>query len=585
MKKNDSLNAVLKIFFNVGKGKSICIVIIYLIVSLIPSLLLILNRDIFDSFSNNMFSFKLISALMLLYISLQILSKILSLIQKKLMTIISHDIQMKMQKEIQEKMLKINYLEFDNSDTFDLIQRVSNNIPSKCASSIFMILDIIGIGVQMFTAIAILTGIHWSIPIILVLFTIPYIFLYKKMCFDNYFQEVNQGKKHRKNWYLIKMLFDKHFNKELKIYDCFEYLGNKEKYINEDLHHENYIIAKKYSLLGVILDIVKSFGKAVCMIITIALIVYKNASISAFTVLVQAMDSMQGCLMNVFSKFRDFGSLHLAFDDYKKFHALDDEINTVTSIQLDRDTPLIKFKNVSFSYPTKTNALNNVNLTIREGEKIAIVGKNGSGKTTLVNVLLGFYKPLSGDIEISGVNLNDCIKDFRSRAVYIMQNTPQYILSIEDNIKMGTNIVNSNVIEVLGVNKIIDKAPDKEHTLLGEENDDQYNISGGEWAKLGIARNTQKIDPALFIMDEPTASLDPISESKIFESFSSITNGKTTIFISHRLGMVSLADRIIVLDKGVIVEQGSHDELIKRKGLYYDMYSEQIQLYERQDEM
>lgn len=102
---------------------------------------------------------------------------------------------------------------------------------------------------------------------------------------------------------------------------------------------------------------------------------------------------------------------------------------------------------------------------------------------------------------------------------------------------------------------------------------------------MGIARNTQKIDPDLFIMDEPTASLDPISESKIFESFSSITNGKTTIFISHRLGMVSLADRIIVLDNGVIVEQGSHDELIKRKGLYYDMYSEQIQLYERQDEM
>lgn len=585
MKKNDPLNAVLKIFFSVGKGKSICIVIIYLIVSLIPSLLLILNRDIFDSFSNNMFSFKFISALMVLYISLQILSKILSLIQKRLMTIISHDIQMKMQKEIQEKMLKINYLEFDNSDTFDLIQRVSNNIPSKCTSSIFMILDIIGIGVQMFTAITILTGIHWSIPIILILFTIPYIFLYKKMCFDNYFQEVNQGKKHRKNWYLIKMLFDKHFNKELKIYDCFEYLGNKEKYINEDLHHENYIIAKKYSLLGVILDIVKSFGKAVCMIITIALIVYKNASISAFTVLVQAMDSMQECLMNVFSKFRDFGSLHLAFDDYKKIHALDDEINTVTSIQLDRDKPLIKFKNVSFSYPTKTNALNKMNLTIREGEKIAIVGKNGSGKTTLVNVLLGFYKPLSGDIEISGVNLNDCIKDFRSRVVYIMQNTPQYILSIEDNIKMGTNIVNSNIIEILGVNKIIDKAPDREHTLLGEENDDQYNISGGEWAKLGIARNTQKIDPDLFIMDEPTASLDPISESKIFESFSSITNGKTTIFISHRLGMVSLADRIIVLDNGVIVEQGSHDELIKRKGLYYDMYSEQIQLYERQDEM
>lgn len=108
------------------------------------------------------------------------------------------------------------------------------------------------------------------------------------------------------------MVYHKHFNKELKIYDCFEYLGNKEKCINEDLHHENYIIAKKYSLLGVILDIIKSFGKAVCMIIAIALIVYKNAGISAFTVLMQAMDSMQGGLMNVFTKISDFGSLHLA---------------------------------------------------------------------------------------------------------------------------------------------------------------------------------------------------------------------------------------------------------------------------------
>ena len=110
-------------------------------------------------------------------------------------------------------------------------------------------------------------------------------------------------------------------------------------------------------------------------------------------------------------------------------------------------------------------------------------------------------------------------------------------------------------------------------------------MSGGEWSKLGIARNTQKTDPVLYIMDEPTASLDPISESKIFESFHSITNGKTTILISHRLGMVSLADRIIVLDNGDIVEQGSHDELMKRRGMYYNMYSEQIQLYQKQGEL
>lgn len=287
--------------------------------------------------------------------------------------------------------------------------------------------------------------------------------------------------------------------------------------------------------------------------------------------------------MNIFSKIRDFGSLHLALDDYKKFRNLTDESHATTKIQLNREGPFIELKNISFSYPSKEDALKNVNLTIFEGEKIAIVGKNGSGKTTLVNVLLGFYKPLSGEIKIMQTKLDDCIEDFRRRTIYIMQNTPQYGLSIEDNIKMGKDIVAPDIIQVLDIDKLIDKAPAREYTLLGEENDDQYNISGGEWSKLGIARNAQKKDAILYIMDEPTAALDPIAESKIFESFDGITNCKTTIFISHRLGMISLADRIIVLDNGTIAEQGSHNELMKQKGLYYDMYSEQIQLYERHD--
>ena len=583
MNKSNSQNAVFKIFFYIGKGKAICIVIVYLLVSLAPSFLLILNRNIFDLFSSNFFSFSLISALLLLYIFIQISSKGLSLVQKKLMTVISHEVQVKMQKEVQEKMMRVNYLELDDANTFDLIQRVSDNVPSKCASSVFLVLDVVSIGVQILTAIVILVDIHFTIPMILAAFMIPYIFFFFRMCFDNYFKEVNQGKKHRKNWYLIKMLFDKHFNKELKIYDCFDYLGNKEKCINEELHLENYVIAKKYALLSVLLDIVKSFGKAVCMIIAIALIVYKNVGISAFTVLMQAMDSMQECLMNIFSKIRDFGSLHLALDDYKKFRNLTDESHATTKIQLNREGPFIELKNISFSYPSKEDALKNVNLTIFEGEKIAIVGKNGSGKTTLVNVLLGFYKPLSGEIKIMQTKLDDCIEDFRRRTIYIMQNTPQYGLSIEDNIKMGKDIVAPDVIQVLDIDKLIDKAPAREYTLLGEENDDQYNISGGEWSKLGIARNAQKKDAILYIMDEPTAALDPIAESKIFESFDGITNCKTTIFISHRLGMISLADRIIVLDNGTIAEQGSHNELMKQKGLYYDMYSEQIQLYERHD--
>lgn len=357
--------------------------------------------------------------------------------------------------------------------------------------------------------------------------------------------------------------------------------GDKEKGINEKLHHESYVIARKYALLGILLDIVKSVGKAACMMIAVALIVYKDVSISAFTVLMQAMDSMQACLMDIFAKIRDIGALRLSMEDYQRFHRLAEEPRAAGQVQLNEKEPIIALKNVNFSYPTKKSALKDVTLTIHEGEKIAIVGKNGSGKTTLINVLLGFYRPLSGEIQIGETALEDCIADFRSRTVYIMQNMPKYILSIGDNIKMGRDIVAADVINVLGIDRMIDHAPDGGQTLLGEENDNPYNLSGGEWSRLGIARNAQKEDPIVYIMDEPTAALDPVAESKIFESFDRITKGKTTIFISHRLGMVSLADRIIVLDGGMIAEQGTHIELMERKGLYHDMYCEQIQLYER----
>lgn len=261
MKKTKALNYVFHVFFEAGKGKSVCVVFAYIVISLIPSLLLILNRKIFDQLSADVFSFAVSGALIAFFVFLQILSKALFLIQKRLMSSIGYDVQTEVQKELQSKMMRISYIEFDSSDTLDLVQRVSANIPAKCSSAVFMIMDIVSALIQLFTAVFILIDVHWAVPVILILFTVPYLFLYKKMCFANYFKEINQGKRHRKNWYLIKMLFDKHYNKELKVYDCFQYLGDKERLINEDLHMENYEMAKKYSVFAVLLDIAKSMGK------------------------------------------------------------------------------------------------------------------------------------------------------------------------------------------------------------------------------------------------------------------------------------------------------------------------------------
>ena len=180
-----------------------------------------------------------------------------------------------------------------------------------------------------------------------------------------------------------------------------------------------------------------------------------------------------------------------------------------------------------------------------------------------------------------GTDLRQCFAQLRKKVVYIMQNLPQYGFSIEENLYFDQKLMKEHILEILDIDEIARKAPKGYQTMLGEENDDQYNISGGERAKLGIARNCQKEKPLLYIFDEPTAALDPIAESKIFESFDQITQNTTSIFISHRLGMVKLADKIIVMEHGEIKEFGTHESLIREKGTYYQMYLKQLKLYQR----
>lgn len=568
-------------FFGLGKIKAIAIILIYLSISLSPCILLILNKKIFESVSLNTFSLQNVSMFLFLYFVILIINRVLIHSQNLLTIKVKQDIYVDLQCKINRKMMKMSIVELDNPSTQDLLNRISDVIPHKCVETIFAILDVSSLIIQILIATTLLLEIEVILPIVLVTFTVPYIFLYKKMCFDNYFKEVNQGKNHRRNWYLIKMLFEKHYNKELKIYNCFNYLCEKERRINEQLHNENYRIAKKYSIYTVLLDFIKGIGKALSLIVVMLLILNYNANISAFTVLMQSMDTIQNGIMNVFSKIGSMNSLLLVYNDFVKFLALHEEGKSEKKVDDDRANSFIEIQELTYGYPTKPNVINGVNLKINEGERIAIVGRNGSGKTTLINLLLGFYKPLSGSISVNGNHLDDVLYDFRKNTVYVMQNLQKYSFSIKDNIQMKNKSINTEVASILGLDELIEKSPKGLETLLGEENEDSYNISGGEWVKLGIVRNCQKEHPLLYILDEPTATLDPIVESRIINSFDELTKEKTTIFITHRLGMVSLADKIIVLEDGRIIEEGTHESLMSNKATYYEMYTKQLKLYER----
>jgi ATP-binding cassette subfamily B protein len=251
-----------------------------------------------------------------------------------------------------------------------------------------------------------------------------------------------------------------------------------------------------------------------------------------------------------------------------------------------KETPYeIKLENVSFKYKgAEEDTLKNINLTIKPGEKLAVIGLNGAGKTTLVKLICGFYEPTDGEIFLNGVN----IKKYNRRDYYrhfsvVFQDFPILPESIAINIAQTDREIDmknaEKCAEMAGLLEKINKLPKKLETPLGKEiYEDGIELSGGEQQRLMLARALYK-DAPIIVLDEPTAALDPIAESEIYKKYNELTGGRTSLYISHRLASARFCDRIILIENGGIAEQGNHDELIKKEGRYAQLFEIQSRYY------
>ena len=244
----------------------------------------------------------------------------------------------------------------------------------------------------------------------------------------------------------------------------------------------------------------------------------------------------------------------------------------------------IEFKNVSFTYPNqKEPALKDVNLIIMPGEKIALVGKNGAGKTTLIKLLCRLYEPSSGEILINNIPLYEYSKEFLNKMFSVVfQDFKLFSYSIKENIMAsfeGDDDKLMLAIEQAGIKSRIDLMEKGIDTIIYQRNTEAgIEISGGEAQKIAIARALYKDSP-IVILDEPTAALDPRSEAEIYEKFNTLVENKMSIFISHRMSSTKFCDKVVVLEKGSINEMGTHIELLKNNGIYYQMWQAQAKYY------
>ena len=247
----------------------------------------------------------------------------------------------------------------------------------------------------------------------------------------------------------------------------------------------------------------------------------------------------------------------------------------------------IEFRNVSFRYPgTERDVLKNVNLTIRPGETAVLVGLNGAGKTTFIKLLTRLYDPTEGEIFLDGKNLREYdVKDLYSMFGIIFQDFGKYAFSVSENIEFGDVHREHSARDVAQAATdadavdFIDKLPNGYDTpLMRYFEPNGIELSIGQWQKLAIARAFYSTSDIL-ILDEPTASLDPIAEQEIFNQFDKLREDKTTIFVSHRLSSATMATKIIVLEYGELIEEGTHKELMEKKGRYFELFSTQASRY------
>lgn len=246
----------------------------------------------------------------------------------------------------------------------------------------------------------------------------------------------------------------------------------------------------------------------------------------------------------------------------------------------------IELRNVSFVYPgTEAEILKDVSFSIPVGTKLAIVGENGAGKTTLIKLLVRFYDPTSGSISLDRVDYRDYeLQDIRGNISAVFQDFVHYHLSASDNIGIGNvkHLTNREVIldaaKKAGAHQFVSKLPKEYDTILGKTFDEGVDLSGGEWQNLAIARAFMSESQILFL-DEPTAALDAFGEAALYDRFARLTENKTVIFISHRFSTVRMADTIVVVEDGRIIEQGSHEELMDLNGKYRLMFTTQAERY------
>lgn len=498
---------------------------------------------------------------------------------------IQERIKFRIQKQIIEKTHRLSLSQFEDPELYNQLQRANRGLEDRLFSTMtFLFQSISGI-ITLGALLVYLLFIHWAIPVILFIGSVIFTLFRIRLFIEQYILQRKQTTDVRKLGYFEGLITAREAAREVRLYGLGSHLKQNWKTLNRKLRHERLAIARRESKL----ELISSTGNTSVFALVLTGIVYLATlgmlSVGQYAAFIRAVLEFQEEMTNVLWSIALIDSdLRYVKDFFDYIDLPEEELGSIALTE-DQLTEGIVCNQVDFAYPgAKEKVLKNIDLAIKPGERIALVGHNGSGKTTLIKLLLGLYTPTKGRITVEGEDLQAVnVVDWRQKCTAIFQDFHKYLLPVKDNIGIGQieSIRNKNQIkkaaQLAGADGMIHELSDGYDTMLGKEFGGD-ELSQGQWQKVAIARAYMR-DAALLILDEPTAALDPQAEVEVYRQFQEVSENKTTVFISHRLGICKLADRIIVLHEGEIAEQGTHQELIAQKGHYAKMHQIQSQWY------
>ena len=429
--------------------------------------------------------------------------------------------------------------------------------------------------------------LHPLIFLMLVVMAVVHFFAKKPLVRLQHKLNIDMVANDRKFNYVTQISNDFENAKEVRLYDMSPWINEISDDCLKTHRHLHSRIQWRAFLTGSINNFLNLLRDAFAYIYLIIMFSKNAITVGDFTMYFSAITSLSGTLTGLSEKITELTKYDLKIKDIRKTEKMPSSRNRGKGISAPKENIEIEFRNVSFRYPNAENdTIKNISFKIKAGEKLALVGVNGAGKTTIVKLLCGLYLPTEGEILLNSHPINDYnIYEYYSLFSAVFQDISLMPYSIAENIAATTEKDEidfekvKNSIEIAGLKERVDALPLGVDTHFNKNiNEDAVDFSGGEKQKLALARAIY-LDRPMLILDEPTAALDPIAENEMYMKFNEISRGQTAMFISHRLASTRFCDRIIHLENGEIIENGTHDELIAANGKYAMMYGLQSKYY------